>query len=160
MRVEDLPLFPNSDQFGTCSYNAKSILLYETPVMEAQVHLGCSGFTGEIEITVRSAVPDSRSPRDVYHPRMRIFLNASAAKRFHIRERTPIFLRRSITEQLGSTDEISSAGSSRSSIAHQNFNSIPFTFSTRVDKFTSGTIFLAARPSYTSLQRTLEYPVL
>lgn len=45
MNVEALSLFPNSDQFETCSHNAKSILLYETLVMEAQVHFGSSGFT-------------------------------------------------------------------------------------------------------------------
>lgn len=46
MNVKDLSLFPNSDQFGTCSYNAKSILLCETLVMEAQVHFSSSRFTG------------------------------------------------------------------------------------------------------------------
>ena len=45
MNVKDLSLFPNSDQFGTCSYNAKSILLCETLVMEAQVHFSSSRFT-------------------------------------------------------------------------------------------------------------------
>lgn len=63
MNVGALSLFPKSDQFGTCSYNAKSILLYETLVMEAQVHFDCSGFTSEIEIAVCSAAKDFCLPR-------------------------------------------------------------------------------------------------
>lgn len=57
INAEDLSPFPNSDQFGTCSYNAKSILLHETPVMEAQVHFGYLRFTDEIGITVCSPIP-------------------------------------------------------------------------------------------------------
>lgn len=59
MNAEGLSPFPNSDQFETCSYNAKSILLRETPVMEAQVHLGYLRFTDEIGITVCSRIPVS-----------------------------------------------------------------------------------------------------
>ena len=62
MNVKDLSLYPNSNLFGTCSYNTKPILLCETRVMEAQVYFGSSGFTAEIEITICSAVADFYLP--------------------------------------------------------------------------------------------------